>query len=152
MATWASVVLDGGRETRKMTGDATTERTDLSDLLRSRKEELGKSYRDLEAACIDPQKQEAGPLYRRGTLENLVKAVPGTKAPSFQQLRALAAGFQLPLGRVQDAAGAQFFGIDTVWSEDEQVRALVHDFREMSPQDQEWVRAIVQSRRDVGRG
>jgi hypothetical protein len=129
-----------------MTGESTTGRTDLSDLLRNRKEVLGRSYRDLEAACVDPEAPEAGSLWKRGTLENLLKNV-GVKPPTLQQIRALAAGFDLPVGEIQEAAGAQFFGIDTVWSEDERVRALVHDFREMSAEDQEWVRAIVRSRR-----
>ncbi len=134
-----------------MTGDATTGRTDLSDLLRSRKENLGLSFRDLEAACVDPEHPEDGPLWKRGTLENLVKNA-GTKPPSLPQLRALAHGFRLPFGQIQEAAGAQFFGIDTVWSDDDQVRALVHDFREMSPEDQAWVRTIVQARRNLDQG
>ncbi|MFF7259526.1 XRE family transcriptional regulator [Streptomyces sp. NPDC008159] len=129
-----------------MTGEAMTGRTDLSDLLSSRKEALGKSYRELEAACFDPDDRESGPLWKRGTLENLLKR-GSTKPPTFAHLKALAHGFELPLGQVQEAAGAQFFGIDTVWAEDDSVRALVHDFRGMSPEDQEWVRAIVQSRR-----
>lgn len=132
-----------------MTGEVTTGRTDLSDLLRTRKEELGISYRDLEAACVDPEDPAAGSLWRRGTLENLVK-VAGTKAPSFPQLRALAAGFQLPLRTIQDAAGAQFFGIDAVRDDDDpETVAFVHDFRGMSPEDQAWVRAIVRTRRDI---
>lgn len=132
-----------------MTSEGMTGRTDLSDLLRSRKEELGISYRDLEDACVDPKEPERGSLWKRGTLQNLMNDVPGVKAPTLPQLRALAAGFRLSLGRIQEAAGGQFFGIDTVWSEDDEVRALVHDFREMSPDDKAWVRAIVQSRRGL---
>lgn len=134
-----------------MTGEGMTGRTDLSDLLRNRKEELGKSYRDLAAACIDPENPQGGSLWTRGTLENLLKNA-GVKPPTLPLLRALHAGFQLPLGQIQEAAGAQFFGIDTVWSEDEEVRALVHDYRDMSPEDQAWVRTIVQSRRNIERG
>ncbi|MFE1925851.1 hypothetical protein ACFW91_25170 [Streptomyces asoensis] len=132
-----------------MTGEVTTGRTDLSDLLRTRKENLGVSYRDLEAACVDPEKPEAGSLWKRGTLETLVKG-GGVKAPSFPQLRALAAGFRVPLSLVQAAAGAQFFGIDTVRDEeDPDVVALVHGYRGMSAEDQAWVQAIIQARRNL---
>lgn len=143
------VYLD--REARVMTGEGSTGRTDLSDLLRNRKEELGKSYRELAAACVDPDDPQGGSLWTRGTLENLLKGA-GVKPPTLPHLRALHAGFQLPLGQIQEAAGSQFFGIDSVWSEDQTVRALVHDYRDMSPEDQAWVRAIVQSRRNVDRG
>ncbi|MEU9245815.1 hypothetical protein [Streptomyces sp. NPDC048385] len=136
-------------------GDAATGRTDLSDLLRTRKEELGLSYRELEAACIDPAHPEAGILYRRGTLENLVKAVPGTKAPTYSevqasQLHALQAAFRLPLQLLQDAAAAQFFGLDAVRDgEDPETLAFIHDFQGLSPEDQAWVRAMVQTRRSA---
>jgi hypothetical protein len=132
-----------------MTGEVTTGRTDLSDLLRTRKEDLKASYRDLEAACIDPEAPEAGPAWRRGTLETLVKG-GGVKAPSFPQLRALAAGFRVDLTLVQAAAGAQFFGIDTVREEDApDVAAFVHDYRGMSAEDRAWVRAIIEARRNL---
>jgi len=131
-----------------MTDDETTGRTDLSDLLRARKEELGVSYRDLEAACVDPKNPAAGPQWRRGTLENLIKG-EGVKAPSWPQLRALEAGFQLPLSRIQEAAGAQWFGIDTVWSEDEEVKALVHDYQGLDAEDRARVRALTQSWRKL---
>lgn len=132
-----------------MTGE-TIRCTDLSDLLRARKEELGLSYRDLESACVDPDDPAAGSLWKRGTLENLVKSA-GVKPPTFPQLRALAAGFQLPLGQIQEAAGAQFFGIDTVWAEDAEIRALVHDYRGMSDEDRKRVRALMQSWRTLPR-
>lgn len=133
-----------------MAGEETAGRTDLSDLVRDRKEELGKSYRELADACVDPEDPEAGPLWKRGTLENLAKAV-GIKAPTLPQLRALKAGLDLPLGLIQEAAGSQFLGIDTVWSKDGQVRTLVHEFREMDPEDQDRVMALMESWRKLKR-
>ncbi|MFJ3794993.1 hypothetical protein ACIPSJ_01755 [Streptomyces sp. NPDC090088] len=131
-------------------GDAATGRTDLSELLGTRKEELGLSYRELEAACIDPAHPEAGVQYKRGTLENLIKAVPGTKAPTYSQLHALQAAFRLPLPLLQDAAAAQFFGLDAVRDgEDPETLAFIHDFQGLSSEDQAWVRAMVQTRRNV---
>ncbi|WP_055534844.1 helix-turn-helix domain-containing protein [Streptomyces graminilatus] len=130
-----------------MTDEGPTDRTDLSDLLRDRKGRLGLGLRELAAACVDPKDPDRKPQYPPSTLGNLINGVLGTKGPTRPQLRALAQGFRLPLGQVQEAAGAQFFGIDTVWSEDAEVRALVHGYRDMSPEDQAWVRDIIESRR-----
>ncbi|MFE9684117.1 hypothetical protein [Streptomyces sp. NPDC006285] len=133
-----------------MAGEEMASRTDLADLVRNRKEELGLSFRALADACVDPEDPEAGPLWKRSTLENLA-AGRVIKAPDFAQLRALAAGFTLPLGLVQEAAGGQFMGIDTVWSEDGKVRALVHEFHDMDDEDQEKVLALMQSWRKLKR-
>lgn len=133
-----------------MTAEETTSRTDLSDLLQNRKGELDMSIRDLADACIDPEGPEAGPLYKRTTLDGLLKG-DGVKAPTLPQLRALAAAFRLPLGLVQEAAGAQFLGIDTIWSQDGKVRTLVHEFREMDAEDQARVLALMDSWRKLKR-
>jgi len=133
-----------------MTGEGTASRTDLSDLLRGRKDELGMSIRELVDACIDPETPDAGPQYRRTTLDALMKG-EGVKAPSLSQLRALAAGYRLPLGLVQEAAGAQFLGIDTVWTQDGKVRTFVHEFRDMDEEDQARVIALMQSWRKLKR-
>jgi hypothetical protein len=124
---------------------------DLSVLVRQRMDELGRSFRTLADACIDPEDPEAGPLWKRTTLDALSKG-QRIKAPDFPQLRALAAGLEVPLSRVQEAAGAQFLGIDTVWSADGKVRALVEGFREMSPEDQEKVLKLMASRRRIQQG
>jgi hypothetical protein len=133
-----------------MMSEGITERTDLSDLVRDRMEQLGLSYRSLADACIDPEDAEAGPLWKRGTIENLAKGQT-IKAPTVPQLRALAAGLQVPLGLAQEAAGAQFLGIDTVWSEDGRARALVHHFQEMDDEDQAKVLALMESWRQLKR-
>ncbi|MEU0459767.1 hypothetical protein ABZ322_44240 [Streptomyces sp. NPDC006129] len=122
-------------------------------------EELELSYRRLEELCLDPEVEAAGaalgevaePLWKRGTLENLAKR-RRIKTPDLPQLRALAAGLQLSLDQVRAAAGAQFLGIDTVWSADGKVRALVAGFREMDPEDQDKVIALMESRRRISRG
>jgi hypothetical protein len=138
-----------------MAAEESRERTDLSDLVASRMKELELSYRRLEELCIDPEAEAADPavepLWKRGTLENLVKG-RRIKTPDLPQLRALAAGLQIELDQVRAATGAQFLGIDTVWSEDGRVRALVSGFREMDPEDQDKVLALMQSRRRIRRG
>ncbi|HZF92099.1 XRE family transcriptional regulator [Streptomyces sp.] len=123
-------------------------RTDLSDLVRQRMQELGLSFRTLADACIDPENPEDGPLWRRSTIDALSKG-QRIKAPDFPQLRALAAGLRVPIWQVQEAAGSQFLHIDTVWSADGRVRALVEGFREMSREDQDKVMALMESRRQV---
>ncbi|MFD3614413.1 XRE family transcriptional regulator [Streptomyces sp. NPDC058676] len=134
-----------------MAAENETARTDLSDLVRDRMEELDISYRTLASLCIDPENPDEGPLWGRSTLDKLSKGERITP-PDYPQLRALAAGLQVALGRVQEAAGSQFLGVDTVWSEDGKVRALVHEFREMDEEDQEKVRALMQSWRKLKRG
>jgi hypothetical protein len=136
-----------------MTGEEAQGRYDLSDLVRDRMAELGLSYRRLEELCVDPE-ADAGsgsviePLWKRGTLENLVKR-KRIQIPDFERLRALAAGLDVPLGDVQAAAGSQFLGIDTVWSPDGKLRALVPGYSDMDEEDKAKVLALMESHRRV---
>lgn len=85
-----------------------TERTQLADLVRSQRERLHLSYRSLAEACCDAETEatvSTGWIHR---LETGKPVVP----PELAALRALATGLQLPLSRIQQAAGAQFFGLD----------------------------------------
>ena len=108
------------------------ERTDLSDLLRNRMVELGLSYRTAAPLTIDPQRPEDGPLYKRGTLENLIKNQVA-RAPSEPQCRALHAAFRLPLIAIQRATAAQYQGyIAERWNRSEKARVLVARIDEMS--------------------
>ncbi|MFI1676993.1 hypothetical protein [Streptomyces sp. NPDC020607] len=108
-----------------MTTEGPMKRSDLSDLTRTRMEALGLSFRALADACIDPKHPEDGPLWKRGTLENLVKG-RGIKAPTDAQLRALQAGLDCPLLAIQRAAAAQFFGlVSERWTDSEDVRLLL---------------------------
>ncbi|MDN3021518.1 XRE family transcriptional regulator [Streptomyces sp. S.PB5] len=136
-----------------MTADGTRERTDLSDLVAERMEELKLSFRRLEELCIDPEAEgdaSGAPLWKRGTLENLAKGRP-IKAPDIPQLRALAAGIEVHISVVQEAAGSQFLGIDTVWSQDKQARTFVRGFRDMSPEDQALVLAFIEEKAPLPR-
>lgn len=121
-----------------MTADKAAEaagRTDLSDLLRDRMAELGLSYRTAADATVDPQAPEAGPLYKRGTLENLLKNRVAS-APSEAQCRALAAAFRLPLVAIQRAVGAQYQGyIAEHWNRSEKARVWIARIEEMDDAD-----------------
>ncbi|MGI5408668.1 hypothetical protein ACQEV9_17975 [Streptomyces chartreusis] len=106
-------------------------RTDLSDLLKNRMAELGLSYRTAADATIDPRNPDAGPLYKRGTLENLLKDRIAS-APSEAQCRALAAAFQLPVTAVQRAVAAQYQGyVAEHWDRSEKARVLIARIDEM---------------------
>lgn len=133
-----------------MTAEQETGRFDLSDLVRDRMAELGLSYRRLEELCIDPEARTAPaePLWKRGTLENLVKR-RRVQPPDFPRLRALHAGLNVPLAQVQAAAGSQFLGIDTVWSPDGKIRALIPGYAEMDAEDQAKVQALMEEHRRV---
>lgn len=135
-----------------MAPETPQERTDLADLVATRIADLGLSYRRLADLCIDPEastEEEAKP-WARGTLENLVKGRRIT-APTLPQLRALAVGLRVHFGQIQEAAGAQFLGIDSVWSQDGQARALVLGFREMSPEDQAKVLSLIEEKTQLRR-
>ncbi|MFC8365573.1 hypothetical protein ACFUIY_37595 [Streptomyces griseorubiginosus] len=124
------------------------ERTDLSDLVRQRKEELGLSFRALADACVDPERPEKGALWGRSTLDTLTKGGQ-IKPPTAEKLRALAAGLRLPLSEVREAAGGQYWGVDTLRTEDRKVRAFIRNFEELSPADQEKVWALMEAHRPV---
>ena len=125
-------------------------RTDLSDLVRTRRAELGLSLRALAARCINPEAPDAGPVVDHNWIDRLEKNVL-REIPDYGRLAGLHAGLQVPLGLVQEAAGAQFWRVDTVWDNDGEVRALVHDFREMPAEDRERVRALMESWRRLKR-
>ncbi|MCF2130182.1 XRE family transcriptional regulator [Strepomyces sp. STD 3.1] len=111
------------------------ERTDLSDLLNNRMAELGLSYRTAADATVDPRHPEAGPLYKRGTLENLLKNRVAS-APSEAQCRALHAAFRVPLVAVQRAVAAQYQGyVAEHWDRSEKARVLIARIDEMGDGD-----------------
>jgi transcriptional regulator with XRE-family HTH domain len=123
-------------------------RTDLSDLVRTRRAELGLSLRVLAGRCINPERPDAGPVVDHNWIDRLEKGLL-REIPDYGRLAGLHVGLQVPLSLVQEAAGSQFWRVDTVWSEDEEVRALVHDYRDMSPEDQQRVRALMSSWRNL---
>lgn len=126
-----------------MTADETMERTDLSDLVRTRMTETGHSLRSLAAACVDPQNPHDGPLWTRGTIENLTKGRV-IKAPTEAQLRALQAGLDLPLSVLQRAAAAQFFGMTEHWNEDHDTRVLIARIEELDKEGVEELGELAQ--------
>lgn len=116
-----------------MTTEDMAERTHLADLVRTRMAEKSLSFRALAEACLDPLHRDEGPRWTRGTLENLAKGRV-IKGPSDGQLRALAAGLDLPEQVVKRAAGAQFMGITEHWNGDYDTRILIAKIEDLDPE------------------
>ncbi|MFJ7999005.1 XRE family transcriptional regulator [Streptomyces sp. NPDC096310] len=122
-----------------MTSDP--ERTELSDLVRERRTELGLSLRALAGRCIDPE--SAGePLWKYAVLNRLERRLP-VIPPRLPELRALAAGLDLPVEVLQGAAGSQFMGIQPPWGSSREMRSLVTDYLALSPESRDRLRSIV---------
>lgn len=97
--------------------------SELLELVRARRLELGLSYQSLAAACVDLSsgaKASSGWLHR---LETSAPVIP----PSVELLGALAAGLQLPRARLQEAAAAQFFGVHVSWEASGDAAAVLAD-------------------------
>ncbi|WP_236241188.1 XRE family transcriptional regulator [Streptomyces sp. CC228A] len=137
-----------------MTTDREAARTDLTDLTRERMTELGISVRTLAARTIDPHPElqpkgesRTGPLWTRATLQNLLSGTKA-KAPTPAELRALAAGLELPMRAVQDAAIGQWFERDVFYTSDATVRTIVHHAEELSEEDRRKVLEIIEEFRN----
>lgn len=120
--------------------DAPT-RTDLSDLARTRRAELGLSYDRLGQRAADPESDVRVP----GSWFHRLETGLPVQVPDLPRLRAIAAALDVPLGRVQDAAGAQFFGIEATWSASGEARALVEQASHMTPDQREQLRRFLDS-------
>jgi hypothetical protein len=116
-------------------------RTRLSDLVIDRRARLRLSLAALADRCIDPDTGE--PEVKTGWLHRLERRLPVTP-PGLPQLRALAAGLELPLREVQDAAGEQFLGITTTYDagSDGRIRVLMTKAGALSRDDLDVLIAI----------
>ncbi|MFJ3536993.1 XRE family transcriptional regulator [Streptomyces sp. NPDC090109] len=117
-------------------------RTQLRDLVRERKEAIGLGYERLAARCVDPETGVQTVKY--SWLHRLATGKP-VEAPDLGQLRGLAAGLEVPLRVMQEAAGAEFFGIDTVWSASGEARALVERADRMTPEQRAQLLRLIET-------
>lgn len=120
--------------------DATT-RTDLSDLARDRRRALGLSYAGLGRLAIDPETDTTVP----GSWFHRLETGLPVQVPNLPRLRAIAAALDVSLGSVQDAAAAQFFGIEAAWSASGEARALVEQAGQMTPAQREQLRRFIET-------
>jgi transcriptional regulator with XRE-family HTH domain len=117
-------------------------RADLSRLVRERRAERRLSLRAAAERTVDPATGE--PLVKYGWLNNLEKERDVTP-PSLRQLKALATALDIPFGRLQDAAGSQFLGIDSVWSSSGEARALVERADRLTPEQRDQLMRFIDS-------
>ncbi|MFE5591504.1 helix-turn-helix domain-containing protein [Streptomyces sp. NPDC056549] len=121
-----------------MTEDQRTSKT-LSDVVRERRLALGLSTRTLAERCIDP---ESGTALPRHYIDRLENNVPSLTPPRLPELRALAAGLNLPLAVIQDAAGYQFHGVTTQHSVSGRAWVVAAAFEELDPAEQDRFLAV----------
>lgn len=105
----------------------TGQRTEFKDLLRRRRAELGRSLREMEARCVDPQ---SGGHAKFGWLSKVERGEP-VDTPKEETLKAVSVGYELPEEVVKAAAAAQFLGFNpaidpaALWSNDLTTRLIV---------------------------
>lgn len=123
--------------------DQETERqgSELNDLVKRRRAELGISLRTLAERSIDPA---TGEQAKFGWISKLERG-QRTDAPSEGVVAALAIGLELPTRAVQQAAAAQYLGLRDVWSGDHTARVLVARIEEMSQADRAQLAAIAET-------
>lgn len=129
-----------------MTAEEKPGRTDLSDLMRARMKEKKLGVRTLADACIDPRTPGADPLWKRGTISNLLNGVK-IKFPDIAHIRALAAGLDLPESVVDRAARAQLLGeVTEHWNAGHDTRVLIARADEL---DEEDIKEVAEVAEDV---
>ncbi|MFH8619200.1 helix-turn-helix domain-containing protein [Streptomyces sp. NPDC017979] len=116
------------------------ERTQLRDLLRERRAALGLSYLKLAQRCVDPESGQQS--VKDSWLHRLETGQP-VEPPKLAALRGMAVGLAVPLRVVQDAAAAEFFGVDTVYADDEEGRMFLSRFSAFSPEDRRKMLAVM---------
>jgi transcriptional regulator with XRE-family HTH domain len=114
-------------------------RAHLADLVRTRRLQMGLGLERFAARAVDP---ESGVTVKSGWINRLEQGDP-VKAPGYEELCALAAACDLPVERLQDAAGQQFFGIDPVWSSSGEAKAFVRRVDRYSPRQREQLRRLM---------
>ncbi|MFI2078279.1 XRE family transcriptional regulator [Streptomyces triculaminicus] len=124
-------------------------RTALSDLVRDRRTELRLSLKTLEERTAPEEGGE--PVVKSGWLHRLERREP-VIPPQVPELTALARALELPLGRLQDAAGSQFLGIDTVWSASGEARAFVEQLERFTPEQREQLARLLAAFENPARG
>lgn len=109
-------------------------RTQFADLVRERRAALGLSLKAFAAATADPDGGE--PVVTYSWVYRLESGDPVTP-PQYPELIGLARAAQVDVEVMQDAAGAQFHGVDPVWSESGEAKVYVRRLEQMTPEQRE---------------
>lgn len=118
-----------------------SERTQLADLIRVRRAELRESLDVFAAKAVDPA---TGTVYKRGRIHRL-EAGENVTPPTYEELCALAAAARLPVERLQDAAGAQFFNLDPLRSGTGEAVAYVRKLDQLPADQRERLLSLIDS-------
>ncbi|MFI7014116.1 helix-turn-helix domain-containing protein [Streptomyces sp. NPDC050164] len=109
------------------------QRTQLADLIRSRRAELNVGLKAFAEKAVDPV---TGTRVTRGWVYRLEQGEPVTP-PVYEELCALAEACELPVETLQDAAGSQFHGVDPLVSGSTEAKAYVHKLDRIPPDQRE---------------
>lgn len=107
--------------------------TELSELVRTRRDTLRLSLRALAGLTIDPEAPDDGPQVGHNMIDRLEKNTLKVR-PTPEQLRGLANALRLPVDQLKDAASAQYFGHTTLRPHD-RLRALVQHAERLDDDD-----------------
>lgn len=119
-----------------------TPRADLTDIVREGRRAAGLSLEEVAARAVD---RDGEHVIDAAWLDRLERnTLPPEERPEYPQLDALVDLLNLDPVAVQEAAGAQFHGVHTIWSEDGQVRGF--GIRELTdPEDIAKARALMET-------
>ncbi|MEU3280525.1 hypothetical protein [Streptomyces antibioticus] len=119
-----------------------TARTQFRDVVAERKGALGLSYVNLAARCLHPVTGKQ--TVKHAWLHRVATGLP-VEAPDYDMLLGMSAGLQVDIDVLQDAASAQFFGAQKVFSESAEGRAFLEDADRLSPAQREAIQALMRS-------
>lgn len=121
------------------------ERTQFRDIVVERKRALGLSYVNLAAKCLHPDTQEQ--TVKHAWLHRVATGRT-VEAPDYDMLLGMAEGLEVDIDVLQDAASAQFFGAQKIFSESADGRAFLEDADKLTPAQREAVRSLMRSLAD----
>lgn len=121
---------------------AAGERTQLRDIVVQRKEEIGLGYERLALRCIDP---ETGQQTVKSSWLHRLATGKTVEAPDYETLRGMAAGLEVAVGELQDAASAQFFGAARVFAESAEGQAFLEDAEQLTDTQRGAIQALMRS-------
>lgn len=116
-------------------------RTQLGDLIRTRRAELGESLDAFAPKAVDPV---SGVSVKRGVIYRLEQGQKITPLV-YEELVALANAARLPVERLQDAAGQQFHGVDPLRSGTGEAVAYVRKLDSLPPDQREGLLRLIDS-------
>jgi hypothetical protein len=117
-------------------------RTQFRDVVVERKNALNLSYAKLAVRCIHP---DTGVQTVKDSWLHRVATGEPVQAPDFDMLLGMAAGLEVDVDVLQDAASAQFFGAQKVFTESAEAKAFLEDADRLTPTQREAVQALMRS-------